>query len=70
MSHMALIKGVLKMSTNAQLILVVVAIILAASLLYVGDADYREALMSEAIYNQNVCDGVWPDFDNMQPDCE
>tara|TARA_R110000772_G_scaffold131557_1_gene239809 strand:- start:5394 stop:5570 length:177 start_codon:yes stop_codon:yes gene_type:complete len=58
------------MSTNAQLILVVVAIILAASLLYVGDADYREALMSEAIYNQNVCDGVWPDYNNMQPDCE
>lgn len=58
------------MSTNAQLILVVVAIILAASLLYVSDADYREALMSEEIYNQNVCDGVWPDYDNMKPDCE
>ena len=58
------------MSTNAQLILVVVAFILAGSLLYVGDQDYQEALTSEAIYNQNVCDGVWPDFDNMQPDCE
>tara|TARA_R110000803_G_scaffold96890_1_gene165038 strand:+ start:425 stop:601 length:177 start_codon:yes stop_codon:yes gene_type:complete len=58
------------MSTNAQLILVVVAFILAGSLLYVGDQDYQEALTSEAIYNQNVCDGVWPDYDNMKPDCE
>ena len=58
------------MINTFQLTLVAVAIILAGSLLYVGDGDYREALTSEAVYNQNVCDGVWPDYDNMKPDCE
>lgn len=58
------------MINTFQLTLAAVAIILIGSLLYAGEGDYQEAVMSEAVYNQNVCDGVWPDYDNMKPHCE
>jgi|TARA_B110000858_G_scaffold153169_1_gene174547 hypothetical protein len=59
-----------KMINTWGLTLAVVIIILLGSLLYAGEGDYQEAVRSEAVYNQNVCNGVWPDYDNMKPDCE
>jgi len=44
--------------------------IFLAALLYAGQGDYDEAVLADTVYNQNVCNGVWPDYENRKPDCK
>ena len=48
--------------------------ILTLLLLLVGFAlasnmDLNDELQAEAIYIDNYCNGYWPDYKNLKPDC-
>ena len=32
--------------------------------------DYRDKIVEEKHYAHMVCNGHWPDYANMRPDCE
>jgi len=35
-----------------------------------GNGDLQEAQDQAAVYNEMVCDGAWPDYENRKPTCE
>ncbi len=46
--------------------------ILAAVLLvlgWIGNQDYQDELIQEQQYFKDVCDGIHPDYKNLQPPC-
>ena len=46
--------------------------ILAAILLalgWIGNQDYQDELIEERRYFEDVCDGIHPDYKNLQPPC-
>ena len=59
------------LTPNAQAVLIVTAILLFLFILgTVGRGDYEDALKQEAFYNEMVCKGLWPDYNNLGVDCE
>lgn len=36
----------------------------------VGRMDYEDAKQAEQRYDDMVCSGAWPDYDNREPECE
>lgn len=36
---------------------------------WVSNKDYETALLDEAIYIKLVCDGTYPDYKNLTPEC-
>jgi len=36
----------------------------------VGAMDYEDAVQAEIRYATMVCDGAWPDYKNLNPDCD
>jgi hypothetical protein len=46
----------------------VVAVFLIIGL--AGNSDYEDQLIAENHYNEMVCSGHWPDYENRQPACE
>ena len=46
------------------------AIFIVAAFLAVSTCDYGDAVDSQERYHQAVCDGVWPDYLELSPDCE
>ena len=36
----------------------------------VGTMDYEDELREERHYSEMVCDGTWPDYKNLKPECE
>lgn len=45
-------------------------VVIIAGFVAVGSCDYDDAVDSEERYKQAVCDGVWPDYLKVSPDCE
>ena len=41
-----------------------------AILAIVGTMDYQDELAEEQRYVTFVCDGTWPDYKNLKPECE
>jgi len=35
----------------------------------VGQMDYDDAVQQEQHYNEMVCTGAWPDYENRAPKC-
>jgi hypothetical protein len=35
----------------------------------VGTMDYEDAVGQEELYKEMVCAGLWPDYDDRNPDC-
>ena len=59
------------LTPNAQAALIVTAILLFLFILgTVGRGDYEDALAQEAFYNEMVCKGLWPDYNNLGVECE
>lgn len=48
------------------LLLTIIVILLV---LIVSGMSYKDALLSEIYYEEMVCTGIWPDHDNLKPDC-
>ena len=60
-----------RLTPNAQAAIIVAAILLFLFILgTVGRGDYEDALAQEALYNEMVCKGLWPDYNNLGVDCE
>lgn len=36
----------------------------------VGTMDYNDAVQAEKRYAQMVCDGLWPDYKNLNVECD
>jgi len=36
----------------------------------IGDMDYEDAKAEEAHYNDMVCHGYWPDYEQRRPKCD
>ncbi len=36
----------------------------------VGQMDYEDEIIAEQQYIQDVCAGVYPDYEYLEPDCE
>jgi len=36
----------------------------------VGAMDYDDAVQAENTYTQMVCDGLWPDYKNLNVECD
>ena len=52
--------------TQAQRILLNVGVVLALLLLgFVGNMDYEDELAEQAFYEEMVCLGHWPDYQNL-----
>ena len=49
---------------------IIVAISMIVLFLTVSTMDYRDKLAEEKHYAHMVCNGHWPDYANMRPDCE
>ena len=53
------------------LILPIMALLFALLALgMAGDGDYQEAQDQATFYNEMVCKGAWPDYENRKPTCE
>ena len=52
---------------KAALAKVIVAIVL---FLTVSTMDYRDEVAEEKHYSHMVCNGHWPDYANIRPDCK
>lgn len=48
------------------LIMLIAAILLV---LVVSEMSYNDAVAWDAYYDEMVCAGIWPDYDNLKPDC-
>ena len=35
-----------------------------------GGSDYQEELKTQQVYIDNVCDGVWPNYKELEIDCD
>tara|TARA_R110002020_G_scaffold46129_1_gene131400 strand:- start:115 stop:330 length:216 start_codon:yes stop_codon:yes gene_type:complete len=35
-----------------------------------GNMDYRDAVLAERHYVTMVCDGHWPDYKELEPECD
>jgi hypothetical protein len=46
---------------------ILAAILLALGL--IGNQDYQDELIQEQQYFKDVCDGIHPDYKNLQPPC-
>lgn len=46
------------------------ALVIIVGFLAVGSCDYDDAVDSEERYKKAVCDGVWPDYLKLSPECE
>lgn len=46
---------------------ILVAILLALG--WIGNQDYQDELIEEQTYLEDVCDGIYPDFKNLKPQC-
>ena len=46
---------------------ILAGILLALGL--IGNQDYQDELIEEQQYFKDVCDGIYPDFKNLQPKC-
>jgi len=49
---------------------ILLTMIFIAVLGYIGETDYQDELADERRYIEFVCDGVWPDYRNLNPECE
>ena len=45
------------------------ALVLIGIALAVGTCDYGDAVDSQERYREAVCNGVWPDYLQLYPDC-
>jgi hypothetical protein len=36
----------------------------------VGSSDYEAEVAQEELYTSMVCEGLWPDYENRNPNCE
>ena len=50
---------------------VIAGVVLLLGLLgLTGNMDYRDAVLAEERYTTMVCDGHWPDYQHLSPQCE
>lgn len=40
------------------------------ALLVAGEMDYQDELAQERLYVELVCEGTWPDYQGLEPDCK
>ena len=45
-------------------------LVLLALVGFVGTADMEDQIAEEQFYIEMVCDGKWPDYNNLQPECD
>ena len=57
------------MANNA-MIKVAFLIITTFAILFVGTSDFKEEQKMQAVYIDNVCNKVWPDYKELNPSCE
>ena len=57
-------------SKNMKISQTVGAIFIVAAFLAVSTCDFGDAGDSQERYQKAVCDGVWPDYLELSPDCE
>lgn len=50
-------------------VLVVIAAACLLGVKVVGDMGLEDDIQSEALYNQMVCEGSWPDYKEITPSC-
>jgi hypothetical protein len=48
-------------------ILIGIAVFIALSI--IGNMDYYDAVLAEQHYAAMVCDGHWPDYKELNPEC-
>ena len=49
---------------------IVLTLIFIAALGWIGKTDYQDELDEEQRYIEFVCDGTWPDYRNLEPECK
>jgi len=49
---------------------VTIAIVMIALFLLVNMMDYHDKMAEEIHYAHMVCNGYWPDYADIRPDCE
>lgn len=49
---------------------VVFLIIATFAILFIGTSDFNEEQKMQAVYIDNVCNKVWPDYKQLKPSCE
>lgn len=54
--------------TNKRLVVAIIAV-LVYSVVMIGDMDHQDAVDMDLHYQEMVCAGHWPDYDNRRPDC-
>lgn len=47
-----------------------IAVAVVAAVLWVSSMDYSHEVSISKEYQYNVCNGYWPDFKNLNPDCK
>lgn len=57
------------MNKTSKRFAVAIGFVLIYSIIKIGAMDYEDARGAEQHYNEMVCAGYWPDYDNRQPDC-
>lgn len=48
---------------------VISLLLLIIGLLVISNTTFQDALDAEALYVDNFCNGYWPDYKNLKPDC-
>lgn len=43
---------------------------LAVLFVIASNMNFNDQLEQQQHYNQMVCDGLWPDYNNLKPDCK
>jgi hypothetical protein len=48
-----------------------VGIVVCVSLFgWASSMDYEQAMLDQAVYVQFVCEGTYPDYKNLEPECD
>jgi len=52
------------------IITISITLVLAIALLAAGSMSYKDSLADAERYRNMVCEGTWPDYKDINPDCE
>lgn len=50
--------------------IIILALVFIGALGFAGNGDLEEAKTQAKVYNQMVCAGHWPDYENRKPRCD
>ena len=51
------------------IITIYITMIIAVLFLVIGTMSYKDSLAEAEKYRDMVCDGTWPDYKDINPDC-